>query len=515
MKPVVGAAGGLVELHGRADRVGTRCREVLERREVSGHQGAAAARQVLLDERDREGAPFFRIGRAADLVDESERARPRPIQDRGERFHRRGERRAAGQDLLRVADLGADRPEDGHSRGRTAGERQTRLRHERKEPGGLEHHGLAAGVGTGDDEQALLRGELEVERDDGLRGTLRPGLGERPAPQRGQGGIEQRVPRRRERPPSVVRQLGKASRGRFPKLDLRLERVERRHLRDGLFQVLRSVQDLLAKGRQEAFHFVPLFRRQQGELVVGFDDVERLDENGLARSGSVVHDARDTRTGRREDREAVAVVAQDHDRVSEEIAALVQDPVQAAGDLRAAAAQLRAGVVKLARGVVSDPAVRVEEPARLPDELDESGNRVAPPDEARRLRLRQGAPHGFGRARHGEDRPEILGSRRSSRAAQGFERRRDLFHPRQRQSPVARSKLPDLGRLGQELAHGGLLEGGRELQDRAPAGRGAGEGSDEPEDEGELESPGIPLAAGPGPGVWGTARSPAPSVSKE
>ena len=77
VKPVVGTAGRLVELHGRADRVGPRGREILERREVRGHEGAPPARQVLLEERDRERAAFFRIGRAPDLVDERERARAR------------------------------------------------------------------------------------------------------------------------------------------------------------------------------------------------------------------------------------------------------------------------------------------------------------------------------------------------------------------------------------------------------------------------------------------------------
>ena len=129
-----------------------------ERREVSGHRGRVPAREVLLQERDRERAPFFRIGRASDLVDEREPARSRLGEHRVERLHRRGERRAAGQDLLRVADLRADRAEDGHARGRTAEERQTRLRHQGEESGGLEHDGLAAGVRTGDDEQAFCAG---------------------------------------------------------------------------------------------------------------------------------------------------------------------------------------------------------------------------------------------------------------------------------------------------------------------------------------------------------------------
>src|SRR5439155_3923527 len=96
MEPVIGPARFLVELHGRADGIRPTGGEVLERREVRRDERAAPAGEVLLQESDRERAPFFRVRRAADLVDQGEAAGARVAQDRRERFHRGRERRSAG-----------------------------------------------------------------------------------------------------------------------------------------------------------------------------------------------------------------------------------------------------------------------------------------------------------------------------------------------------------------------------------------------------------------------------------
>ena len=427
--------------------------------------------------------------------------KPGPVspQDRRERFHRRGERRAAGHDLLRVADLGADRPKDGHARRagrrgaegptapsakrgpRSSARRSCRPRSARRRRAGAFPPGRSKSSGT-----TISR----VRAGRGSGDSPRPGSAAGRGPGRAAGGGRPRASSFRPSESS-----GKASTRPLSELDLRFERVERRHLRDRVFEVVAGASTA-DRNRQQLLHLAPFLRREQRELVVGLDDVERLDENGLTRSGAVVHDARDARTRRREDREAVAVVAQDDDRVSQEVAALVEDAAEASGDLRAAAAQFRAGSRRSARGVVADRAVRVEEPARLPDQLDEPGHRVAPPDETRRLRLRERAPHGLRRARHGEDRngnppaPPLPPSRAEPRASA-----RCLRRPRAAVVRCGReTPRPRTSRTGARARRARRRRG--EVQDGTLSGRGAGEGSDEPEDEGEFESVDIPLAAG-------------------
>ena len=121
------------------------------------HDDTRPAREALLEKRDRQGAALFRVGRAADLIDQGEHPRPRFPQDRRHGLHRGGERGFAREDLLRVADLGADRAEHGDARGGPAGKRQAGLGHEREEPGRLQDDRFASRVGPRDGEQALVR----------------------------------------------------------------------------------------------------------------------------------------------------------------------------------------------------------------------------------------------------------------------------------------------------------------------------------------------------------------------
>ena len=53
------------------------------------------------------------------------------------------------------------------SSARSAGHRNSRLRHQRQQPDGLERHGLSAGVGTADDELAMLGVKFDGKRNHG------------------------------------------------------------------------------------------------------------------------------------------------------------------------------------------------------------------------------------------------------------------------------------------------------------------------------------------------------------
>jgi hypothetical protein len=61
---------------------------------------------------------------------------------------------------------------------------------------------------------------------------------------------------------------------------------------------------------------------------------------------------------------------------------------------------------------------------------------------------------------------------------------------------VPDAELDGLGRLGQALEDRIFVEGGGELEDRAPPGRRPRKGGNQSEDEGELEGIGIPPSSG-------------------
>jgi hypothetical protein len=201
-----------------------------------------------------------------------------------------------------------------------------------------------------------------------------------------------------------------------------------------------------------------------------------------------------TRARGRDDRQAVAVIAEDDDGVADEIAPFLEDLSQAPGDLAAALAQRGAHLGKLRRRVVADRAVGIEEPPGAAEELDEPRHRVAAPSQVRRLGFRQRPADRLRGPRGGQDRAEVFGSGGAARGREGLEDRGDLLDAGQREAPVPCPESPQLGGFGQAPGDRLFVVGGSELEDRALAGRGAREGGNQPEDEGELER--VPLASG-------------------
>ena len=70
---------------------------------------------------------------------------------------------------LPVADVGVEAAEERQPAARAHRRDDAALRQRRGQPDGLEQHRLSAGVGTADEEGALRRHELEVERNDRIR----------------------------------------------------------------------------------------------------------------------------------------------------------------------------------------------------------------------------------------------------------------------------------------------------------------------------------------------------------
>ena len=367
------------------------------------------------------------------------------------------------------------------------GNREPGLREQREEPGGLQDHGLAAGVRPGDDEQPLIRRELEIEGH-GVAGGAR--FLEHAAPQGRQPAVEERMPRGAQDPGAVVRDLRQAALRQLPELDPRLERVERGQAADGAQEVVGRVEHEPAELREQPLDLAPLFGRREREVVVGLDDLERLDEDGLARSRAIVHDPGHAPARRGEDGQAIAVVALNEERLAERVAAILEELRHPARHLAAPAAQARAQVLQARRRVVGDRAVGREEAARPVEQGIESRQRIAVRGERRRVRALEKPPHRFRRARRREDRPEVLGRPVAAGPLEHRERRREIGHAGERQAAVRRAEGPDLRSLGKTPAHLGLVERRARASDCVLAGDRAGEGGNEAEDDVELEDRG-------------------------
>ena len=365
------------------------------------------------------------------------------------------------------------------------------LRQKREEPGRLQDDGLSAGVRARDDEKAAVRRKLHVERH---RLPALPGFAEDAAAQLLVARVEQRMAGPDESPGAVVRDLGKAPLAHLAEFRLRLERVELSEGLDGALQVVAVRENHAAELGQEPLDLPPLLGGEEREVVVGLDDLHRLDEDGLAGPRPVVHDAWHARAARGLHRQAVAVVAQDDDRVAERFAPVVEKLLEQARHLAPPPAQPRADREKLRRGVVLEQAVLAEELRGARDERVEDGERLAPGREKRRVRLRQRAADGVGRAGGAHDRAELLGCAGASRSLEGCRARAR----RRRARPAAGGRGGSGTRRpptvsARSRATPRLLERGGQRQNRRPSGRRSSEGRNEPKNDAELER--LPVGA--------------------
>ena len=159
-----GPAGLLVELHRGREDARPVLRPLLHGRKVRRRDRDAAAREILLEDGDRERRAFVGVRAAAELVDEHEAPRRRLGEDARRARHRRRERREVAEEILRVARDDEHLVEDGERRARRGRDREARLREEREEADGLHRDALAARVRAGQEEKARSLGQLEVQR---------------------------------------------------------------------------------------------------------------------------------------------------------------------------------------------------------------------------------------------------------------------------------------------------------------------------------------------------------------
>ena len=132
---------------------------------MRGDQRPRAALKKVVRHGHGQRRALFGIGRGAQLIEQHQRTRIGQPREPVEVGDVRGKSRKRRLDRLRIANIGQERREDGKARLRR-GHRNSRLRHHCQQRRGLERHGFAAGIGSADDELALVGRQFQNQRHD-------------------------------------------------------------------------------------------------------------------------------------------------------------------------------------------------------------------------------------------------------------------------------------------------------------------------------------------------------------
>ena len=338
------------------------------RRDDGRHAPVAQMRQ----QRPRQRRAFGRVRARAHLVQQDQRATVRHGQDVDGVGHVRREGAQRLFDALLVADVGVNAAEDAQT-GVVRRQMQAALGHQRHQTGGLQAHGLAAGVGPGDDQHPGVGVKNEIDRDDraaqqGVARALhvydaarRPVCRTEGHEDRLAGGHLLRVTRARQHQVQLGQHLHRAHDG------------------------LGFLADLGAQRRQNASDFLFLFQLQLAPGVVQFDRRQGLDEQGRAAGRRIVHDARNAALEAGLERDDVTPAARGDQRFLQKGAVLAagDDALQARDqafvrqlEVPAQNRQARAGVVAYVavfrqRGADGD--LQLAAFLRLVDDLGQQG----------------------------------------------------------------------------------------------------------------------------------------------
>ncbi len=307
-----------------------------------------------------------------------------------------------------------------------------------------------------------------------------------------------------ERPVPVVRDLRQPALAHLAEGHLRLQGVEGRERVDRVEQGVGLPEDGAAELSEQPLDFAPLFGREHGQVVVRLDDLERFDEDRLARARAVVDDSRHAASRGGQDGEAVAVVAHHDDGVPERLVPFSEDLLELPRHFGPAAAQLRARARERRGCVVAQQSVRAEEPGGVHEQRVENGQAIAAGGKVRRIRLREKAADRVARSRRLHDRAEFLGRARAAGRIERGEQGSEVFEAAEGKAAVADPETDGFVGLVEQTADLGFVAGGGQRQNGRPSGRRSGQGRNEAEDDAELE--GFPVGAVSVSRSYGVAR---------
>ena len=298
---VGGLEGDGVELGGGVDDAVGGVGEDLELAVVGGGDDHAVEVEQFLEQGAGEGGALGGVGAGAELVEQDEGARSGGLDDADDVGHVGGEGGEGLFDRLFVADVGEDVVEDGDAGAGLGGDWQSGLGHEAEQSDGLEGDGLAAGVGSGDEDAAGVGGECGGDGDD-VAGE-----------ERVTGGVEDEVGvgvvvgGANPVEGVVLGGQGRVELGSEPRLGL--GEVDLGEAADGGSDGSGFFADRFAEGAEDAVDLALLFASGFAQAIAEFDDGERLDEEGGSGGGDVVDDGGHLATEFGLDRDDVASVA--------------------------------------------------------------------------------------------------------------------------------------------------------------------------------------------------------------
>ena len=297
-----------------------------------------------LEQGQGQGAPLGGVGGRAQFVQKDEgrlrqagEHRQSPLQ-----VGRKGAE-ALGQ-VLGVADVGEDRGKGAELAALVHGNRDAALDHEGQEAQGLQGHGFAAGVGPGDDEKAVLRGELQINGDDVRGGAVLPAL----LHQEGVAGLA-------EVHAALTPPDGFPGPELLGKFDLGLDGVQLAQGRQGQVNFRQNVPHQVGEPAQHRFFFplFPVVEEIQGVVVL--HDGQGFEIQGGPGLGLVVDDAGNGALVVGLDGNDVAAVALGNEgtlegvlvgRLEKVLFDLAVDPLPGLGQLPAHLGQAGAGLIQ-------------------------------------------------------------------------------------------------------------------------------------------------------------------------
>jgi len=232
-----------------------------------------AALAAMFDERDSQRGAFGRVGPRAQLVKQDERAVVADLDHIDDVLHVRGKSGQRLFDRLLVTDVGQHQIKGGNEASVVCRDMQSAFCHQGQKANGLERDGLAAGIGSGDDERVKITAQPNRDRHDGFA-------------------VNKRVSGPLELQFSVCSDLRLDGVHRKRELCARKNAVER----DKYLKIAADVYLVIGRlGRElgeDALDLLFFGEEQFAQLVVGVDRLHGLDEEGSAGGGHVMHQTR-------------------------------------------------------------------------------------------------------------------------------------------------------------------------------------------------------------------------------
>ena len=265
---------------------------------VGGRQGPDLSDMAEIEDGDGERRALGGVGAGSQLVKEAEALAVDPAEDVHDGLHVGGEGGQALLDALLVSDVGVDIPEEGELASVAGRDMEAGHAHELEEADGLEGDGLAAGVGTRDDDHVVVGAQLDIDGDDLF-------------------GVDQGMAALadvdvifviKDRPGRILLH-GQVGAGK--------DEIQLGHVFGVVPELHQVLSRLGRQGRQDLFNLLFFLQGKLPQGVVEADDGGGLDKKRGAGGGLVVDQARDLGLVLGLDRDAVAVAPHGDDTVLE------------------------------------------------------------------------------------------------------------------------------------------------------------------------------------------------------